>query len=102
MTEAEIELVRTARNGDRPAFEELVRRTSRLVFARMYLETGDTHAAEDLVQETLLTAYRMLGQLTQPEKFRPWLLRIAQNHSHNAIRHDTRKKRTQDPEILKL
>ena len=102
MLDADYLLVVRAQRGDRAAFEELVRRTSRLVFARLYLETGDTHQTEDLVQETMLTAFRTLGQLTQPEKFRGWLLRIAQNLSLNAIRHDMRKKRTPEPEILKL
>src|SRR5213078_3005701 len=92
MTDAEVALVRSARAGDRASFEELVRRTSRLVFARLYLETGDTHRTEDLLQETLLTAYRTLGQLTAPEKFRGWLLRIAQNLAINLVRHDSRKK----------
>ncbi len=94
MIDSDMTLVRRAQNGDRMAFEELVRRTSRLVFARLYLETGDTHQSEDLLQETLLTAYRTLGQLENPERFRPWLLRIALNASIDAVRHETRKKRT--------
>lgn len=102
MLDADYILVVRAQSGDRAAFEELVRRTSRLVYARLYLETGDAHQTEDLVQDTLLTAYRTLGQLTQPERFRGWILRIAQNLALNAIRHDSRKKRTRDPEILKL
>ena len=102
MIDADFILVVRAQRGDRTAFEELVRRTSRLVFARLYLETGDRHHAEDLVQETLLTAFRTLDQLTHPERFRGWLLRIAQNISLNSIRHDARKKRTPDREILKL
>ncbi len=95
-------LVIRAQRGDRAAFEELVRRTSRLVFARLFLETGDTHQSEDLLQETLLQAYRTIGQLTKPENFRAWLLQIAQNLVLNAIRHQNRKKRTPVPEILKL
>jgi RNA polymerase sigma-70 factor (ECF subfamily) len=94
MTDAEESLVRSARRGDRAAFEELVRRTSRLVFARLYLETGDRHRAEDLLQETLLTAYRSLYQLTEPRGFRTWLLRIAQNVAIDAARRDLRRKRT--------
>jgi len=73
--DSEESLVRSAQAGDRAAFEELVRRTSRLVLARLYLETGDAHQAEDLLQETLLTAFRSLEQLTEPTKFRAWLLR---------------------------
>src|SRR5205807_3816803 len=93
MSESDQALVRKAQRGDRAAFEELVRRTSRLVFARLYLETGDTHRAEDLVQETLLKAFRTLGGLSDPTDFRPWLLKIAQNVVVDAARHDSRQKR---------
>ena len=93
MTDAEVALVRSARAGDRASFEELVRRTSRLVFARLYLETGDTHRAEDLLQETLLIAFRSLPELNDVRGFRSWLLRIAQNVAVDAARYDARKKR---------
>ena len=93
MTDAEIALVRNARAGDRAAFEELVRRTSRLVFARLYLETGDTHQAEDLLQETLLRAFRSLHELADPRGFRTWLLKIAQNTAIDAARNRLRQKR---------
>jgi RNA polymerase sigma-70 factor (ECF subfamily) len=86
-------LVRSAQRGDGAAFEELVRRTSRLAFARLYLETGDIHLSEDLLQETLLTAFRSLDQLTEPAKFRAWLLRIAQNRAIDAARRNLRQKR---------
>jgi RNA polymerase sigma-70 factor, ECF subfamily len=87
-------LVRRAQAGDGAAFEELVRRTSRLVLARLYLETGDAHKAEDVLQETLLTAFRSLEQLTEPAKFRPWLLRIAVNTAIDTARRDHRLKRS--------
>ncbi len=63
MSEIEQGLVRKAQAGDRPAFEELVRRSTRLIYARLYLETGDRHWAEDLAQETWLLAYRALPKL---------------------------------------
>src|SRR6266849_6502854 len=100
MIDSEESLVRSAQGGDRAAFEELVRRTSRLVFARLYLETGNTHLAEDLLQETLLTAFRSLGQLSEPAKFRAWLLRIAQNQAIDAARRGLRQKRT--PEFTRI
>ena len=104
MTDTEEALVRSARQGDRVAFEELVRRTSRLVFARLYLETGDTHRAEDLLQETYLIAFRSVGRLIDPASFRAWLLKIAQNVTINATRRDLRRKRAGlsagDPAIL--
>jgi RNA polymerase sigma-70 factor (ECF subfamily) len=63
------------------------------LYARLYLETGDPHRTEDLVQETLLTAFRCVGGLSDPGRFRPWLLKIAQNTAIDAARRDLRRKR---------
>jgi len=92
--ETEEDLVLSAQRGNRAAFEELVRRTSRLVFGRLYLETGDAHLAEDLLQETLMRAFHGLGQLQQPATLRAWLLRIAQNVLTDAARREARHKRS--------
>jgi RNA polymerase sigma-70 factor (ECF subfamily) len=86
-------LVAASRRGDREAFEELVRRTARLVYARAYLETGDRHRAEDLVQETFLTAWRKLDQLTDAAGFRPWLMTILHSVLIDSVRRASRKKR---------
>ena len=94
MSETEPALIIRARDGDRTAFEELVRRSSRLVFARLYLETGSVHRAEDLLQETLLQAFRSVHRLKDPAGFRPWLLTIAHNAVIDAARRDGRRKRT--------
>jgi RNA polymerase sigma-70 factor, ECF subfamily len=93
MHETDEVLVVKAQRGERAAFEELVRRTSRLVFAHLYLETGDSHAAEDLLQETLLRAYHALGRLHEPANLRAWLLTIAQNVLTDAVRRAARQKR---------
>lgn len=97
MSDGDQGLVKQAQTGDRAAFEELIRRTSRLIFARLYLETGDRHWAEDLLQETWLLAYRSLGKLNDPGSLRPWLLTIAQNVLADSIRHQSRQKRTPPP-----
>jgi RNA polymerase sigma-70 factor (ECF subfamily) len=94
MSEGDSVLVRRARDGDRAAFEELVRRTSRLVFARLYLDTGSVHRSEDLLQETMLLAYRSLRRLQDPDGFRPWLLTIAHNALIDSARRESRLKRT--------
>jgi RNA polymerase sigma-70 factor (ECF subfamily) len=94
MSDPEEILVWSARKGDHAAFEELIRRTSRFLFARLVLETGDVHRAEDLLQETLLVAYRSLEKLDDPHFFRPWLWKIAQNQLIDAARHERRRKRT--------
>lgn len=86
-------LVELCRRGDRRAFEELVRRTARLVYSRLYLETRDPHRAEDLTQETFLSAWKSIHQLAENAGFRSWLLTIARSTSRDAYRRETRKKR---------
>ncbi len=97
MSDSDTALVQKARNGDRPSFEELVRRTSRLVFARLYLDTGCVDQAEDLLQETFLLAFRALPKLADPAGFRPWLLSIAHNALIDDARRSTRLKRLKPP-----
>jgi len=86
-------LVVRSRRGDRAAFEELVRRTARLLFAHLYLKTHDAHSAEDLVQETLLIAWRSIADLDDPKTFRGWLMTIANSALVDAARREMRKKR---------
>ena len=87
-------LVRRSQAGDRAAFEQLVRQTARLVYARVYLDAAaDRHRAEDLVQETFLTAWRRIGQVAEPAGFRTWLLTVARSVATDAHRRQTRKKR---------
>ncbi len=97
MSDCDKDLVLKAQAWDRLAFEELVRRTSRLVYARLYLETGDRHWAEDLLQETWLLAYRGLGRLKEAGSLRSWLLTIAQNVLAEAGRRQSRQKRSAPP-----
>jgi RNA polymerase sigma-70 factor (ECF subfamily) len=95
--EADEDLVRRARDGDRAAFEELVRRSGRMVYVRLYLETGDTHLAEDLVQETFLRAFRAIRDLANPAGFRSWLATVAQSALLDAVRRRGAKRRAEPP-----
>ena len=89
----EEELAARSRSGDRAAFERLVHRTGRWVFARLYLQTGDAHRAEDLTQETFFTAWQQIGQLADPAAFRGWLCLIAQRKLLDAAKSEKRRKR---------
>jgi RNA polymerase sigma-70 factor (ECF subfamily) len=86
-------LLMQSQQGSRAAFEELVRRTARLVFSRAYLETGDVHRAEDLAQEAYLNAWRSIGQVTDAKSLRPWLISIVHTAAIDAARRRNRKKR---------
>ena len=104
--DVELKLVTLAQAGDRGALEEIVRRTSRFLFAHLYYEVRDPHRAEDLLQETWLRAYASLDRLKNAPQLRGWLLTIARNVLTDDARYHGRRKRsgtqTGDPEILRL
>jgi RNA polymerase sigma-70 factor, ECF subfamily len=51
------------------------------------LTQGDQQVAEDLLQETLLRAWRNIDQLVaEPSSARPWLFTVARNHAIDVIR----------------
>jgi RNA polymerase sigma-70 factor (ECF subfamily) len=72
----ELDLVVSAQRGDREAFAALTRpRTGRLFgIARRILR--DVDRAEDVVQQTLVTAWRELPRLRDPARFDAWLTRL--------------------------
>ena len=87
MVDAEdLVLVRKVLDGDPDAFEGLVRRHTRSVFAAAYRITGERASAEDAVQESFLRAYRFLGRFDQKARFSTWMHKIAVNSAIDQLR----------------
>ncbi len=78
--------VRRVLSGDKDAFEPLVERYKGTVYAQVVGRTGNFDASEDIVQATFVDAYRHLGTLKDPAKFRAWVRGIAMNNSNEWIR----------------
>lgn len=78
--------VERAARGDQEAFEELVRRFSPGVYHLALNMTRNPQEAEEVLQETFLTAYRRLAELRQPDRFKSWLYRIAANQALMRLR----------------
>src|SRR5438445_2072966 len=72
-------LPRAARGGDLHAFEALVRRYQRRVYALAYQHLRDPHEAQDLAQEIFVRLYRNLGRFDPDRAFEPWFWRLAGN-----------------------
>jgi RNA polymerase sigma-70 factor (TIGR02960 family) len=68
-----------ARAGSEEAFERLVAPYRAGLEAHCYRMVGSVHDAEDLVQESLIRAWRGLGGFDGREPIRPWLYAIATN-----------------------
>ena len=75
-----------ARQGDSDAFRALVETHSRSVFRVAFRMTGNEQDAEDVVQESLLRAYRQLGTFESRAHFGTWLYRIVSNCSVDLMR----------------
>ncbi len=80
------ECVRRALGGDPRAEELLYRRHVRAVATTVTRLLSRSNEAEDVVQETFLTAFRDLRQLRKVESFRSWLLQIAVRIVHRRFR----------------
>ena len=75
--------------GDRDAFRVLVDRHSRSIFRVVYRMTGNQQDTEEIVQETLLRAYKSLERFELRANFSTWLYRIAVNRTLDFL--NTRK-----------
>jgi RNA polymerase sigma-70 factor (ECF subfamily) len=75
----EIKYLDNARRGDRNSFDKLVEPYLYELRVHCYRMLGSIHDAEDLLQETLLLAWRHLNTFEGRASFRAWLYKIATN-----------------------
>src|SRR5262245_21738386 len=86
-----------ARSGDADAFADLVAPYRRELHVHCYRMLGSVQDAEDLLQETLVAAWRGLDGFEERSSLRTWLYRIATNRCPNALRAADRRIRPTTP-----
>jgi len=79
-------LVARAQAGDYGAFEDLVRRHQRRTFAVALGIVKNNAEAEEVVQETFLSAFEHLDGFRGDARFSTWLYRVASNHALMKLR----------------
>jgi hypothetical protein len=87
------DLIARARAGDHDAFRDLVQGHSRELQVHCYRILGSLQDAEDALQETLVSAWRNLGEFGQRSSLRTWLYKIATNRCLSMLRADSRRLR---------
>lgn len=102
MHETDEELVDRATQGDTDAFNVLVKRWERAIYALAYRVIGRDEDARDVCQEAFLRAYRGLGRFKGQAKFSSWLYRIALNLCRDWLRKERRVGFVQPPEDEEL
>jgi RNA polymerase sigma-70 factor, ECF subfamily len=78
-------LVAAAKDGDKTAFDELVRVTSKDTYTLAYRLVGNEEDARDVVQEAYLRAYKGLPKFRGDAQFSTWLYRITANCAATAL-----------------
>lgn len=78
-------VVRRAQHGDVAAFETLVAAQAGSIYRLARAFVGDA-GADDVSQDVFIAAWRALPRLRDPERFGPWLHRIALNRCRSAVR----------------
>lgn len=86
MDASEREQYRAAIHGDREAFEMIIRTHSRTLFAIAYGILQNREEAEDVVQDSLVKAWKTRWRVRDPEKFPAWVCMIARHRAHDALR----------------
>lgn len=72
-------IIPLALNGDAAALDELYKSTCRAVYFTCVCLLKNAEDAEDITQNTYITAFAKLKTLENPERFEPWIKRIAAN-----------------------
>jgi RNA polymerase sigma-70 factor, ECF subfamily len=86
MDPSEREQYRAAIHGDRQAFEMIIGTHSRTLFAIAYGVLQNREEAEDVVQDSLIKAWKTRWRVRNAEKFPAWLATIARHRAHDIFR----------------
>jgi RNA polymerase sigma-70 factor (ECF subfamily) len=85
----DVRLVKQAQLGDKECLERLARLAQESLHENVYRITLEPDLTQDIVQETVLEMLRILGKLEKPDRFWPWLYKMALNKIR---RHHKRQK----------
>ncbi len=86
-------LILRAKDGDMDAFESLVKKYQKPVYALCRRMTGEHQSADDLSQETFIKAYISLQKFKDGKSFFSWIRKIALNNSLNYLK----KRKREEP-----
>jgi RNA polymerase sigma-70 factor (ECF subfamily) len=91
--QAELErLAAAAREGDRGAFDELVRRTYVDTYTLAVRLTANEEDARDVVQEAYLRAWKGIGNFRGDAQFSTWMYRITANAAYTLVQKRRRRR----------
>jgi RNA polymerase sigma factor (sigma-70 family) len=87
----ELSIAGRVANGDRAAFEILMRRYNRRLYRLARASLCDDAEAQDALQDAYLCAYRSMGQFRGDAALSTWLSRLVLNECHARLRRSSRR-----------
>ncbi|MCP4713670.1 MAG: sigma-70 family RNA polymerase sigma factor [Deltaproteobacteria bacterium] len=100
MSENDLELVRKALDGNRAAFDQLVRRSVPRVFGIIHRFFNERQVVEDLAQEAFIKAYTALASYRQERPFGNWLAVITVRLCYQELRKRRARKEHLESELV--
>jgi RNA polymerase sigma factor (sigma-70 family) len=85
MDESDLQLVLACRRGDQLAWEKLIRRYQRLIYAIPLRAGLDDEQAAEIFQDVFTTFFQKLNDIEQPEKLHAWLVTTARRKTWRTI-----------------
>lgn len=86
LEKSDAELVKLCRSGNENAWNELVERYQRLIFAIPRRAGLSEEQASDVFQEVFMTLFEKLDEIEQPERIRSWLVTTAKFKTWGTVR----------------
>jgi len=89
----QIELIRGAQQGNRQCLEQLGRQAKDRLQVYVYRLTQQHELSQEIVRESLLAMFKVIGKQREPDRFWPWLYGIATNKLRRHYKNEqTRRK----------
>jgi RNA polymerase sigma factor (sigma-70 family) len=85
MNESDLQLVLACRRGDQLAWEKLIRRYQRLIYAIPLRAGLDEEEAAEVFQEVFTTLFQKLNDIEDPERLQAWLVTTARRKTWRTI-----------------
>ncbi|MBA4323253.1 MAG: hypothetical protein C0408_10605 [Odoribacter sp.] len=82
----EKDIIEKCRKGSLHDFRKLVEQISPFTFSVTLRMLGDEEEAKDMVQETMITIWRTINKIKNPESIMTWIYRIAVNKCYDQLR----------------
>jgi len=95
-------LIEKARDGDRAAFEAIVKRYENKVFHLAYSFVQDRASADDLAQDIFVKIYVSLQKFHFKSEFGTWLYRLAVNYIKDHLRKTSRRREVSLEEVKEM